>query len=163
MLTRLEKTLYRLEAQHACLNWAVAEIEGRDGLVFELGLGLGRTFNHLKHNLGSRQIYVFEREVHCYPDCRPEDDELIIGNLEDTLPDAVNRFAGQVVLAHCDVGSMDRDHNRKMSGLLSRNLGPALCDNAIVLSDLPLDIEGTSPRPLPGSARVDRYYLYRKD
>jgi len=119
MLTRLEKTLYRLEAQNACLNWAAEEITGRDGLVFELGLGLGRTFNHLRHKLAGRPFKVFEREVHCYPDCRPDDDELIIGNLEDTLPAAAEQFAGQVVLAHCDVGSMDKAHNKTMSALRS--------------------------------------------
>ena len=86
----------------------------------------------------------------------------IIGNLQDTLPAAAEKCAGTVVLAHSDVGSMDKEHNAYMSGLVSQNLAPALAVGAIVMSDLPLEIPGCSPHPLPGNARDDRYYLYTK-
>jgi len=164
MITRLEKTLYRLQAQHACLTWAFDKIADRPGPIFELGLGLGRSFNHMRHKLGerSKDILVFEREVRCYPDCQPDDEQLVIGDLDKTLPAAARQHAGTVVLAHSDVGSMDKDHNAKMSALVSKNLGPALADGAIVMSDLPLDISGCTPHPLPAEARTDRYYLYTK-
>ncbi|WP_245299248.1 class I SAM-dependent methyltransferase, partial [Sinorhizobium sp. GL28] len=45
--SRLEKLLFRLEAQHICLEWALREIAGRPGIVFEMGLGHGRTYDHL--------------------------------------------------------------------------------------------------------------------
>ena len=164
MITRLEKTLFRLEAQHACLTWAFEQIADKPGLIFELGLGLGRSFNHMRHKLGARakDIVVFEREVRCYPDCQPDDDQLIIGNLAETLPATAAKYAGNVMLAHSDVGSMDKGHNAYMSGLVSKNLGPALAPGAIVMSDLPLNIAGCTPCPLPGNARDDRYYLYTK-
>jgi hypothetical protein len=164
MITRLEKTLYRLEAQHASLAWAFEQIANKPGAIFELGLGLGRSFNHMRHKLGERagDIVVFEREVRCYPDCTPDDDQLIVGNLENTLPEAAQKYAGQVVLAHSDVGSMDKGHNAYMSALVSKNLGPALAPGAIIMSDLPLDIEGCSPHPLPDKVRDDSYYLYTK-
>jgi len=164
MISRLEKTLFRLEAQHACLTWAFDEIADIPGPIFELGLGLGRSFNHMRLKLGPRakDIIVFEREVRCYPDCRPDDEQLVIGNLDETLPAAAKKHAGKVVLAHSDVGSMDKKHNAMMSGLVSNNLGPALAPGAIVMSDLPLDIPGCVPQPLPGNAREGRYYLYRK-
>jgi hypothetical protein len=72
VLTRLEKLLYRLEAQHAVLAYAFDQIAGRDGVVFELGLGKGRTFDHLRRHLPERQIWVFERDVDAIPDCRPD-------------------------------------------------------------------------------------------
>lgn len=163
-ITRLEKTLFRLEAQHACLNWAVAEIADRPGPIFDLGLGLGRTYNHLSAKLGarSRDIVVFEREVRAYPDCLPPDDQLRIGDLAETLPREAGLHEGKVVLAHSDVGSMDKAMNAKMSALVSGGLGPALAPGAIVMSDLPLDIEGVAPHPLPTGAREGRYYLYVK-
>lgn len=164
MITRLEKTLYRLEAQHACLTWAFEQIADRPGPIFEMGLGLGRSFNHMRHKLGERakDIVVFEREVRCYPDCRPDDAQLVVGLLDETLPRAAKEHAGKVVLAHSDVGSMDKDHNATMSKLVSEHLGPALAPGAIVMSDLPLDIPGCTPHPLPGNAREGRYYLYTR-
>lgn len=161
MLTRLEKTLYRLEAQHACLRWAFEQIADRDGPVFEIGLGHGRTFNHMRHHLESRDIYVFERDVGAYPDCMPDDDHLIVGEIAETLPAAGSRFKGQVVLANSDVGSFDKDNNRMMAGLISQHLPASLAPGAIVLSDLPLDIPGCQPVPLPDGAREDRYFIYR--
>lgn len=164
MITRLEKTLYRLDAQHACLTWAFEQIADKPGPIFELGLGLGRSFNHMRHKLGERakDILVFEREVRCYPDCQPDDEQLIIGNLDKTLPEAAKKHEGKVVLAHSDVGSMDKKHNAYMSGLVSKNIDLALAPGAIIMSDLPLDIAGCTPHPLPGNARDDRYYLYTK-
>ncbi len=161
MLTRLEKTLYRLEAQHACLQWAFEQIADQNGVVFEIGLGLGRTFNHMRHHLADREIYAFERIVNAYPDCMPEKEYLILGELDETLPAAAKRFAGRVVLGHSDVGSFDRVSNRAVAELISRALPGALAPRAIVLSDLPLDMPGCQALPLPNGVREDRYYLYR--
>ncbi len=163
MLTRLEKTLFRLEAQHACLQWAFEQIADKDGVIFEVGLGLGRTFNHMRYHLAGREIYAFERVVNAYPDCMPDNDHLIIGELDETLPAAAQQFDGQVILGHSDIGSFDRDGNQAMAALISRHLPPALAPDAIVMSDLPLDIPGYRALPLPDGAREDRYYLYRHD
>ena len=160
-ISRLEKLLYRLEAQHACLAWAFKEIGGRTGIVFELGLGLGRSFDHLRRNMPDREIYVFERKLHSYPDCTPDASHIFLGELAATLPEAVPRFKGQVVLAHSDVGSFEAGHNAQMSELVSRALPAALAPGAIILSDLPLEIAGAEPLPLPKGAREDRYYAYR--
>lgn len=161
MPTRLEKLLYRLEAQYACITWALQQIADRPGVVFELGLGHGRTFHHLKHHLPDRQIMVFERQLASYPDCTPEPDQLVLGDLAETLPDAAQRFGGQVVLANCDLGTFERDHNAAMSKLVSAELPPALAPGALVMSDLPLDLEGARALALPEGARPDRYYLYQ--
>lgn len=161
MATRLEKTLYRLEAQYACITWALQQISGRPGAVFEIGLGLGRTFNHLRHHLPDRRIVVFERQVQSYPDCTPDPGQLVLGDLGDTLPAAARQFEGQVVLAHSDVGTFERDHNAAMAGLVGAHLPRALAPGAIVMSDLPLEMDGAQALDLPPGAREDRYYLYR--
>jgi hypothetical protein len=160
-LTRLEKLYYRLEAQRACLAWAFGEIADRPGPVFELGLGHGRTFHHLRHYLPEREIYVFDRAVDSYPDCTPDAEHMIVGELAETLPRAARKFAGQVVLAHSDVGSFGAEHNAAMSGLVSQYLPPALAQGALILSDLPLKFPGAVSLPLPPGAREGRYYLYR--
>ena len=161
MLTRLEKTLYRLEAQHACLKWAFEEIAEMPGVVFELGLGHGRTFHHMRHHLPGHEIYVFDREMSAYPDCAPDDAYMIRGEIAETLPAAAEKFRGQVVLANSDIGSFDRENNRRAAAMMSALLAPALAPNAIVLSDLELELENCVPVPLPPGAREGRYYLYR--
>jgi hypothetical protein len=161
-LSRLEVLFYRLEAQHACLRWAFGEIEHRPGLVFEMGLGHGRTFDHLRRNLPGRDIYVFDREVDCFPDCAPAADRLFRGQLADTLPKAASQFAGKVVLAHSDMGSYDPAKNEKMRALVSRDLPSAIAPGGLILSDLPLEIPAFAHLPLPQGAREGRYHIYRK-
>ncbi len=163
MITRLEKLLYRLQSQHACLNCVFGEIEGVPGIVFELGLGLGRTFSHLRAHLPEREIYVFERQVHSYPDCTPQDHQLVIGDLAETLPMMAARHAGEVCMVNSDVGSFDKAQNAVMAGIVSGAVGPALAPGAFVLSDLPLAIPGTQPLALPPGAHEGRFYLYRKE
>ena len=160
-ISRLEKLLYRMEAQVACLNWAFADLAARTGIVFEMGLGNGRTYSHFARYLPGREIYAFDRAVNSYPDCTPPADHILLGDLADTLPAAARRFAGQVALAHSDMGSHSKEHNTGMSALVSSTLAPALADGALILSDLPLEVPGTTPLPLPPGAREDRYYLYR--
>lgn len=160
-LTRLEKLLFRLEAQYLCLAWAFKEVAERPGAVFELGLGHGRTYDHMRQNLPGRDIYVFERDLDCFDDCVPPDDRLFLGDIGDTLAASARRFPRQVVLAHCDMGSYTTAHNEAMSGLLSERLPAVLAPAAIVLSDLPLDMPGAHALPLPAGARDGRYFVYR--
>jgi hypothetical protein len=161
MLTRLEKTLFRLEAQYACITWALQQISGRPGVVFELGLGMGRTFHHLRHHLPDRRIVVFERQIASYPDCTPDADQLILGDLAETLPATAQKYKQQVILAHSDVGSFEAEHNAAMARIVGTHLPRALAPGAIVMSDLPLELDGAQALDLPAGARPGRYYLYR--
>jgi hypothetical protein len=160
-LTRLENLLFRLEAQHVCLDWAFREIVARPGIVFEMGLGHGRTYDHLRVHLPERDIYVLDREVDCFEDCIPPNDRLLLGDIHDTLAATVTRFHGQVVLAHVDMGSYDHAHNVEMGARLSRSLPPFLAPGAIILSDLPLELSRAQAQPLPVGAREETYFLYR--
>lgn len=160
-ISRLEKLYFRLEAQNACFGWAFKQIADKPGIVFEIGLGLGRSFDHLRRYLPGREIFAFDRQVDSYPDCTPEQDHLRLGELAVTLPEESKRFARKVILAHSDVGSFSAEGNAEMSGIVSAYLPEALADGAIVLSDLPLSIENATPLPLPPGAREGRYYMYR--
>ena len=133
-LTRLDKLRLRLVAQDACLRWAFNEIAGKPGVVFELGLGHGRTYDHIRTNLPDRDIYVFDREVDCFEDCIPPADRMILGDMRETVPEAVRRFAGQVVLLHADTGSYGDKHNSTMQQLLSAALAPALAADGLLVS-----------------------------
>jgi hypothetical protein len=160
-MSRLESLLHRLQAQAACLDWTFREIEDLPGIIFELGLGHGRTHDHLRRHLPGREIYVFDREVDCYPDCEPDPARMILGELAETLPQAATRFAGQVAFVHSDVGSYDTAKNAAMSELVSRELPSALKRRALILSDLPLVIADTQRLPLPAGVLAERYFIYR--
>jgi hypothetical protein len=160
--SRLERLYYRLEAQHACFDWVFGKLAALDGPVFELGLGKGRTYDHLRRNLPDRDIYVFERFVDPIHDCMPPEQFLVRGELADTLPPFVERFAGQVALAHSDIGDFTQEHNRQMRALVTQVLPPAVMPGGFILSDLELDLPDFETVPRPAGARDGWYCIYRK-
>jgi hypothetical protein len=160
-LTRLDKAIRRLEAQRTCLDWAVSEIAAIPGLVVELGLGNGRSFDHLRARLPGRDIYVFERSPAAHPASTPSAEHLIVGNLEDTLPQAAARFAGQVAFLHSDIGTGDDHRNARFAEWLGPHILPLLAPGAIVASDQRLPaLEKLRTKP-PAGVGEDRYYVYR--
>ena len=58
-MSRLDSFIRRLEAQRACLEYAAGQIRDLPGPVLELGLGNGRTYDHLRELLPEREIFVF--------------------------------------------------------------------------------------------------------
>lgn len=160
-LTRLDKAIRRLEAQRACLDWAVGEVAGLPGVVFELGLGNGRSLDHLRARLPDREIFVFERNPQVHPSCLPEAGHLIIGTLEKTLPAAQGKFAGRVALLHSDIGTGDDDRNLRFAEWLGPELIPFLSPGSIVASDQRLlALEKFKVAP-PKGVGEDRYYIYK--
>lgn len=160
-ISRLERLLFRIDAQHKSLGWAFGEIEGMPGLIFELGLGHGRTYDHMRRHLPEREIFVFDREIDCFADCRPDDAHLMLGQLADTLPAARARFGGKAILVNSDVGTYDESYNVAVAELVSRHLPPLLAPGALVLSDLPLTLAGAEAMALPPGARDERFFIYR--
>jgi hypothetical protein len=161
-LSMLERFHFRLKSQYACFGWVLARVAAMPGPIFELGLGKGRTYDHLRRNLPGRDIYVFERDVRPIEGCLPPDPYLVRGNIEETLPVYVQRFAGQVAMAHSDVGDISLQHNQMMRALVPRLLPPALRPGGFLLSDLNLEIPGFDALPLPADAVPGRYFIYRK-
>jgi hypothetical protein len=160
-LTRLDKAIRRLQAQRTCLDWAVAEIADLPGIVVELGLGNGRSFDHLRACLPDREIYVFERSVNAHPDAVPSPDRLILGDIEETLPQMRPEFASRVALMHSDIGTGDDARNARIAGWLGPEILPFLAPGGIVASDQPLAALSDIAVALPPGVGEDRYYLYR--
>jgi hypothetical protein len=160
-LTRLDKAIRRLKAQRACLDWAAIEIASVPGVVVELGLGNGRSFDHLRARLPDRDIYVFERSVGAHPDTVPVADRLILGNIEETLPRMRPHFAGRVALMHSDIGTGDDARNDRIAAWLGPELLPLLAPGGVVASDQKLAALADVAAPLPEGVGENRYYLYR--
>ncbi|HZS81300.1 MAG TPA: class I SAM-dependent methyltransferase [Stellaceae bacterium] len=160
-MSRLDSNIRRLVAQRACLDRAAALIRGREGVVFELGLGNGRTYDHLRENLPDRAIYVFECLVTAHPDCVPAAEYLIVGDLRETLPRAAARFRARVALLHLDTASSNRAASERLAAELAPHMAPLLRPGAVIASGLPLPGGSWHPLPLPSEVEEGRYYLYQ--
>ena len=160
-LSRLDSFIRRLEAQRACLDLAAHAIGDQEGTVLELGLGNGRTYDHLRERLPAREIIVFEREVRAHPDCIPDDDHLVLGAIEDTLPAFAADRSGEAVLVHSDIGTGDAQRNQRLAAWLAEALPPLLRPGAWVAADQSLLDGSFAEQPLPEGVAVGRYFLYR--
>lgn len=160
-MSRLDSFIRRLEAQRACLNMAVNLVQGLEGDVLELGLGNGRTYDHLRELLPDRTIYVCERSVAAHPDCVPSPELLLLGDMRETLPTARAWLADRVVLAHLDIGTGDVVSSKALADELAPLIVPLLRPNGVLVSEPALALAGLSPLPLPDEIEPGRYHLYR--
>ncbi|HTZ36403.1 MAG TPA: class I SAM-dependent methyltransferase [Stellaceae bacterium] len=161
-MSRLDSMLRRLTAQRACLDRAAELIAGLDGMVLEVGLGNGRTYDHLRELFPARDIYVCERRVGAHPDCIPPDDRLLLGDARETLPAARGWMEGRVALANVDIGTGVTADNAMLAAQILPLVLPMVMPGGIVASDLSSDLAGLSPLPLPEGIAPGRYHLYRR-
>ena len=87
-MSRLDSFIARMQAQRDCLNFLKPKIDAVPGPILEVGLGNGRTYDHLRDLFPGRDIYVFERKVAAHPDCVPPDDRLFLGEAREAIPAA---------------------------------------------------------------------------
>jgi hypothetical protein len=160
-VSRLDSFIRRLQAQRVCLDHAVGLIRDLPGPVLELGLGNGRTYDHLRERLPGRDIYVCERQVAAHPDCIPPDRFLILGDMRETLPQARARIGAAVALVHADLGSGDAEANRRQAVELAPLIANLLQPGGIVVSDQALMASHLRPLELPTGVKPGRYFLYR--
>ena len=162
-MSRLDSFIRRLEAQRACLNRAAELVREIDGFVLELGLGNGRTYDHLRELFQGRDIYVCERRVAAHPDCIPPDDRLLLGDLRETLPAARGWLTGKVAFAHLDAGTGDAAANKALAAELMPLVVPLLCAGGVLASDPVMDHPDLTSLPLPEGVATGRYHLYRRE
>jgi hypothetical protein len=161
-VSRLDSFIRRLKAQRACLNRAAHLVRDLDGEVLDLGLGNGRTYDHLRELFPHRKIYVCERHVAAHPDCIPPSEFLLLGDMLETLPAAGTRLAGRVALAHLDPATGDVMASRALAAELAPLIVPLLCLNGVLVSEPALAVDGLSPLELPNGVAAGRYNLYSR-
>lgn len=161
--SRLDLFVDRMVSQRACLDHAARIVSELEGPVFELGLGNGRTYHHMRHIMPDRDIYVFERAIASHPDSTPPDDMVLLGDVYDTLPQALARFGPSAVLIHADLGG----HNAAKNDLFARNISPVieplLAVGGLMVSSDRMYFEHLSEQPVPEGAVPGRCFIYRRD
>lgn len=161
-MSRLDSFIGRLSAQRDLLNWAIDWVAGREGLILEIGLGNGRTYDHLRTGLPAERIYAFDRANNANPRSIPPADRLILGEFGDTLPAFAARHPCAAVLVHSDVGLGDPEANARQVVQMSGWVPPLLGRDALLLSDQKLIHPDLVLQPAPVPIPAERYFVYRK-
>jgi len=156
----LDRMIGRLTTQRDLLARAARLIEGIEGPVLEVGLGKGRTYDHLRHILPGRTILAFDRDLHAPASTAPAPDHLFLGEFAETLPAAAARIGRSAALAHADFGSPDRAYDRRQALLLGPLLRPLVRPGGIVLADRELAVEGWTRLPVEPEPAWP-YFLWR--
>ncbi len=157
-MSRLDSMLRRLSAQRDGLNWAADQIKDRPGDILDLGLGNGRTYDHLREILPRRRIWVIDRVLMPHPSCVPPEEDFLEGEAAPML--AKLEGAGtQIQLAHYDLGFGVKDKDVAEAAKLSAPLARVMAPGGILVSGQPL--VGFEQITGPDSIAPDRYLFYR--
>lgn len=161
-MTRLDLFIARMVSQRACLDHAIAQTSTMTGPVFELGLGNGRTYHHMRERItDGRSIYVFERAVASHPDSTPPEDLTILGDVRETLPAALERFGPTASLVHADLGGHNLKKNDEFARLVSPLIEPLLAPGGLMVSSDRMYFDRLEECPLPEDAIEGRCFIYR--
>jgi hypothetical protein len=161
-MSRLDVFIARMTAQKAFLEQIAPKIAEIDGPVLELGLGNGRTFDHLRELLPDREIFVFDRSVTAHPASIPDGEHMIIGEIRDTLPFSGPRVTRKAALIHCDLGSGDPTADLAKAHWLAPMIAGHTAPGGFVATGIELALPGFDELPRSREAETGRYWLYRK-
>jgi len=164
-MSRLDSFIRRMLAQRACLNWAAEAVAGIAGPVLELGLGNGRTYDHLRELMPEREIYVFERAMRSFGRAHamsvPPEKFLILGDIENTLISAAARLPAKAALAHNDLGTSDAEAYAALASRMGVLLKPLMATEGIIVSNIVLQVSGLISLDTPPGVKPGRYFIYR--
>ncbi|MEM6823638.1 MAG: class I SAM-dependent methyltransferase [Pseudomonadota bacterium] len=160
-MSRLDVFIDRMVSQRACLNHAAGIVAHLPGPAFELGLGNGRTFHHMREILPGREIFVFERQIASHPDSTPEERYLILGDVRETLPAAQRRFGPTACLIHADLGGHNLAKNDAFARFVSPLVEPLLAQGGVMVASDRMYFDRLAEVPLPDDAVPGRCFIYR--
>ena len=158
-MSRLDSNIRRLKAQRDLLNHLAESALVPEGTILEIGLGNGRTFDHMREKFPGRRMIAFDRAMGAHGDSLPEGEDMVIGEISQTG----QRFVGSnAALAHADIGTGYEDRDARTLTWLPQLMAGVLMPGGIALSGLPLKHPDLVPLPLPESVPEGRYFLYRR-
>jgi hypothetical protein len=158
-MSRLDSFIGRIAAQRDVLNHIMTEIAAMEGPIVELGLGNGRTYDHLRERLPGRRIIAFDRALAAHRSSTPEAGNLVLGEISETAA----AFQGlSAALVHADIGTGYDDRDAVTLTWLPDLAACLLRAGGIAASGLPLDHPELRPFPLPSCVPEGRYFLYRR-
>ncbi|MGV1907652.1 class I SAM-dependent methyltransferase [Agrobacterium cavarae] len=159
-MSRLDSFIRRLSAQRDILNHVHDDLDlPAEGPIMEIGLGNGRTFNHLRELFPDRRIVAFDRAMGAHASSVPEEGNLVLGEIDQTAKDWVGIGAA---LVHADIGTGYDEKDAVTLTWLPQIVSGMLAKGGIAISGLPLKEASLDPLSVPDTVPADRYFLYRK-
>ena len=157
-MSRLDSMLRRFTAQRDGLNWATKQIADQAGDVLDLGLGNGRTYDHLRECLPDRRIWVIDRVLQCHPSCTPPEQDFLAGEAEPML-NRLHDMGARIILAHYDFGMGIKADDVAEAARLSPLIAQVMVPGGLIVSGQPL--VGFTQISGPDTIAPDRYLFYR--
>ena len=161
-MSRLDLFIDRMVTQRAALDFAIEETVAMTGPVFELGLGNGRTYHHMRERIANRDIYVFERVMASHPDSTPPEQMLILGDVIETLPKTLKKMGPVASLIHADLGGHNSEKNDIFARQVSPLIEPLLATGGLMVSSDRMYFATLAELALPAVAMKGRCFIYRR-
>ena len=157
-MSRLDSMMRRLAAQRDGLEWGHAQVQGMDGDYVDMGLGNGRTYDHLREIAPDRRIWVIDRALNCHPSCVPPQEDFLEGGAEDMLK-KLAADQQKLVLGHYDFGFGVKEKDVAEAARLSPLIAAVMAPRGVLISGQPL--VGFEQVRGPETVAPERYYFYR--
>lgn len=160
-MSRLDSFIRRLTAQKLLIERAVELVRDVPGPVLELGLGMARTFDHMRTLMPEREIYAFDNVVVAPIDMLPDAHHFILGEIRETLAFCGPRVGAPAALLHNDIGSGDEIHNAATRAWLAPLVPQRMAPGGVVITSFTMDLPGYEKLPVPHGVSANRYHFYR--
>ncbi|MCK7611654.1 class I SAM-dependent methyltransferase [Roseibium sediminicola] len=161
-MSRLDSFIRRMTSQKILLEYLVDQVNEVKGPVLELGLGNGRTYDHLREIYPDKEIFVFDFAMNCHPSCAPDAEHMILGDIRDTLAFCGPRVKAKASFAHIDIGSADPTNDLAIVHWLAPLVNERMAVGGFVLTALELDLANFERLEKPEGIHPGRYHIYRK-
>ncbi|WP_306143194.1 class I SAM-dependent methyltransferase [Roseibium sp. MMSF_3412] len=161
-MSRLDSFIRRMTSQKILLEHLVDKVNAVEGPVLELGLGNGRTYDHLREIYPDKEIFVFDFAMNCHPSCAPDADHMILGDIRDTLAFCGPRVGARASFAHIDIGSADPTNDLAIVSWLEPLIDQRMAVGGYILTALQLNLANFEILEKPDGIHPGRYHIYRK-
>lgn len=160
-VSRLDSFIRRMCAQRLLLEAAAERIAARPGPVLDLGLGAGRTYDHLCALVPEREVFAFDLYLQAALGVLPPAQRLILGEIRETLPACLPRIGERAALVHNDLGSADPVGNAAIAHWLAPAIEAVARPDAVVVTSFALPFRRATSLPLPSGVAPDRYHMFQ--
>ncbi len=161
-MSRLDVFIDRMVSQRACLDHALETTGAMPGPILELGLGNGRTYDHLRERAQGREIYVFERAIASNPASTPPPEMVFLGDVMEMLPAALERLGPTASVVHADLGGHNLEKNDIFARAVSPVIEPILAPGGLMVSSDRMYFDNLVEVELPAGAVPGRCFIYRQ-
>ena len=157
-MSRLDSMMRRLAAQRDGLEWGHGLVEGVEGDYLDMGLGNGRTYDHIREIAPDRRIWVIDRALNCHPSCVPPKEDFLEGEAEEMLKKLADQGA-KIALGHYDFGFGVKEKDVAEAARLSPMIAAVMAPGGVLISGQPL--VGFEQVRGPETVAPERYCFYR--